>query len=369
MESTSKRVIIVLGTRPEAIKMAPLIKKLKNINDYKVCVLSTGQHPDLLRMALESFGISVDEDLRLFQPGQHLGQFHTRAVEKLSQFYFEFKPDCVLYHGDTATAFAAAVAAFYMQIKHVHIEAGLRSFNLDSPFPEEFHRKMISQMSHYHFVPTQTEYKQLIADGIDENHISIVGNTISDSVFEILSESKNQTQQENAENKSDRKSIVVTLHRREKNDDQLWAILMNLRSFIQANQDFEIKFPIHPNPQFAQTVTEVFSHQDRIELLRPQSYPEMLKLLSQSHVVVTDSGGIQEECGILGKRVLVLRDATERALPESAELIPPQRPERLYQRLNELRLVPLSVNRPGLKFKTSVSDKIINDLRGKVLCS
>ena len=359
-----KRIIVVLGTRPEAIKMAPLIKKFKSNSNYQVCVVSTGQHPDLLHQALKSFDLTVDQDLKLFTVGQSLSLFHSRAVMKLSEYYLEFKPDCVLYHGDTATAYAAAVAAFYLQIKHVHIEAGLRSNNLDSPFPEEFHRKMISQMSSYHFVPTEQEREHLMQDGISQKKISIVGNTISDSVFEVFNAVLPVAQD------SGKKIIVLTLHRREKNREQLWGILNQLRILLDQHPEFEIRFPMHPNPVFTQAAQTVFRNHEKVRLMSALEYPEMLRLLSKANCVVTDSGGIQEECTLLGKKVFVVRDATERELPENAELISPDEPEKLYQRLKVHFLSALSIeSKPGLRIVSGVSNRIVEVMEREVLCS
>ena len=315
------RILLVFGTRPEAIKFAPLyweFKKYKKYFDLKVCV--TAQHREMLDQVLNFFEIETDYDLNIMKNNQTLFDITSECLKNLQKVYEDFSPDLVFVQGDTTSAFIGALAAFYKKIPVAHLEAGLRSFNKYSPFPEEMNRLLIGRLSDYHFVPTKSARNNLIREGINSN-IYKVGNTVIDALFMALKKI-NRNRQFNSQIKTFfkekinyskyRKIILVTGHRRENFGKGFENICQALREIALKYKDFHIVYPVHLNPNVREPVNKILKGVDNIFLLEPLEYPYLIWLLSKSYLVLTDSGGIQEESPSLGKPVLVMRDVTER---------------------------------------------------------
>jgi UDP-N-acetylglucosamine 2-epimerase (non-hydrolysing) len=303
-----------MGTRPEAIKMAPVIKAMRNSPKFSVKVCSTSQHKEMLQQVLEFFNVTVDYDLDVMEPNQSLGSLTAKIILQLTPLLKKDRPDWIFVQGDTTTAMAAAMAGFYEKIKIAHVEGGLRSFNLDSPFPEEMNRLVISRIATYHFCPTENAVRNLRLEGIEKNVFN-TGNTVVDSVLEgieLISQG-NQKNYETFFSKIDFKKeiILVTCHRRESFGEPFVNICRALVEIVNRSQDFEIVYPVHLNPNILDKAKEFLVH-PRIHLIEPLSYPNLLWLLDKSKIVLTDSGGIQEEAPSLHKPVLILRDVTER---------------------------------------------------------
>jgi len=323
-----KKILLVFGTRPEAIKMAPLIKefeKYKNTFDVKVCV--TGQHREMLDQVLEFFDITPDYDLDIMKEKQDLYDVTTAILQKIKIVLSEFAPDIVFVHGDTSTTFAASLASFYQQIDVAHVEAGLRTNNIYSPWPEEANRQLTSRITAYHFAPTEGSKKNLLDENVKESTISITGNTAIDALFLTLNKIKENKELENniVENlntfgyvlKEDKKIILVTGHRRENHGDGFINICNALKEVALRNSEFDIVYPVHLNPNVQKPVIEILSGIENIYLIKPLQYKEFVYLMNKSFFIITDSGGIQEEAPSLGKPVLVMRDTTER--PEAVD--------------------------------------------------
>lgn len=307
------KILILFGTRPEAIKLYPVIKYFNESDLFDVRVCSTGQHREMLDQVLNFFKIVPDYELNLMRSDQSLSILTSDILREVSRCVLaEFKPDWIIVQGDTTSAMAGALAGFYERIKIVHIEAGLRSFDLTSPFPEEMNRQVISKLATAHFCPTAIAVKNLNNEGI-LNHVYEVGNTIVDSVTESINLLKKSNQQSYYNLFSDidftKKVILVTCHRRESFGEPFRDICMALREL--ADSGYEIVYPVHLNPNIKQKASEYLQHPS-IKLLLPLAYHELLWLMSKSSIVLTDSGGLQEEAPSLGKPVLVLRNVTER---------------------------------------------------------
>lgn len=302
-----KTVHLIVGTRPEAIKMAPVYEALAKKSDLRVRLVSTGQHQTLARQALHSFGMTPDYDLQVMRHGQSLSQLTANLLVELEALFKREKPDVILAHGDTTTCYATALSAFYHSIPLYHVEAGLRSFRLDSPFPEEFNRQCVSRMAVHHFAPTDTELHNLVEEGISARSVTVTGSTVFDAIH--LSRKNSPS---SIHNVSTDKSVVFTLHRREQGPSGLRQIMDAIRSSADSNPDTMFIFPVHPNPIVQKTARDVFSSAKNVTLMEPLEYPEFLALLNQSSLVLTDSGGVQEEAAYLGKQVLILRDISER---------------------------------------------------------
>lgn len=308
------KVLVVFGTRPEAVKMAPIVKALKNDEEHfisKVCV--TAQHRDMLDQVLKIFDIEPDYDLNIFQSGQTLTQITCRALSGLEGVIEEFKPDLILVQGDTTTVFSGALAAFYHQVKIGHVEAGLRSGNLYSPYPEEANRMLTGVLTDFHFAPTQTSKNNLLREGYDENKIFITGNTSIDALGWVID--KNYKFSEEALNNIDfekKKVILLTAHRRENIGEPMENIFSAVRRAAEENKDVEVIYPMHLNPKVREIARKLFDGMENVHLIEPLDYLPFTNLMSKCYLVVTDSGGVQEEAPSLGKPVLVVRKETER---------------------------------------------------------
>ncbi|PZU30001.1 MAG: UDP-N-acetylglucosamine 2-epimerase (non-hydrolyzing) [Stenotrophomonas sp.] len=317
-----KKVMVVFGTRPEAIKMAPLVTALKQQSELETIVAVTAQHRQMLDQVLELFEITPDEDLNVMQPGQSLSGLTSRIVQGMEQVIAKHSPDIVLVHGDTTTTFATALAAYYQRTAIGHVEAGLRTGNLYSPWPEEANRKLTGALANLHFAPTEKSANNLRAENIDPAIIQITGNTVIDALLTVVEKIKKNPALD-AElsarfpflDKSKR-LILVTGHRRENFGDGFEQICHALKN-IAARGDTQVVYPVHLNPNVQEPVTRILANQPSIHLIEPQEYLPFVYLMSRSHIIVTDSGGIQEEAPSLGKPVLVMRDTTER--PEAVE--------------------------------------------------
>ena len=322
-----KKVLLVFGTRPEAIKMAPLVKALeKEISIIsKVCV--TAQHREMLDQVLELFAIKPDYDLNLMKSGQDLYDITSNVLLGMKVVLSDFKPDVVLVHGDTTTTSAASLSAFYQQIKVGHVEAGLRTRNIYSPWPEEANRLITGVLANYHFAPTTTSENNLLKENKDPKNIIVTGNTIIDALFlalekikndkDLESKIKNQISNLNYEIKDDKKIILITGHRRENHGRGFIDICEALKTIAINNPSIDIVYPVHLNPNVQKPVKEILSKISNIHLIEPLQYEQFIYLMCKSYFIITDSGGVQEEAPSLGKPVLVMRDTTER--PEAIE--------------------------------------------------
>ena len=319
-----KKNLIIFGTRPEAIKMAPLVKEFQKYNDKfetKVCI--TAQHREMLDQVLSFFEIVPDFDLDLMKPNQNLFSLTADILIHLKPVLEEFQPDYVYVHGDTSTTMAASLAAFYAGAQVCHVEAGLRTFNLQSPFPEEMNRSVTGVVSNVHFAPTETSRDNLLRENKKEESIVITGNTVIDSLlFSVNKVNSNDfTDAEVLKLKTilnaNKKLILVTGHRRENHGQGFINICEALKTIALDNPDTQIIYPVHLNPNVQKPVYELLANIANISLIAPLSYPAFVWLMEKSYLIITDSGGVQEEAPSLGKPVLVMRDTTER--PEAVE--------------------------------------------------
>lgn len=321
-----KKVLLVFGTRPEAIKMAPLVKAFENeksINS-KVCV--TAQHREMLDQVLEMFDIKPDYDLNLMKSGQDLYDITANVLLGMKSVLAEFQPDVVLVHGDTTTTSSASLAAFYQKIKVGHVEAGLRTGNIYSPWPEEANRQITGVLANYHFTPTTTSRDNLLTENKVRKNIIVTGNTVIDALFLGLEKIKKDdklkakieasiiSQYKFQENK---KIILVTGHRRENFGDGFINICEALKTIATNNPEIDIVYPVHLNPNVQKPVKEILSNTSNVHLLEPLQYESFIYMMNKAYFIITDSGGVQEEAPSLGKPVLVMRDTTER--PEAVE--------------------------------------------------
>lgn len=307
------KAMVVFGTRPEAIKMAPLVKELKrHEKEFDTVVCVTAQHRQMLDQVLEAFDIKADYDLNIMQDRQTLAGITTRALEGLYDVMLKEKPDVILVQGDTTTAFVGALAAFYCKIKVGHVEAGLRSFDNYSPFPEEMNRKLAGVLTNFHFAPTPANRQNLMNEGVKPENIYITGNTVIDALKTTVR--KNYAFQNKVLQKLDfsKKIILVTAHRRENWGEPLRRICMALRDIAQNYSDAEIVYPVHLNPTVQEVAREILGNTERVHLIDPLDVLELHNVMDRCYMVLTDSGGLQEEAPALGKPVLVLRKETER---------------------------------------------------------
>lgn len=316
-----RRVLLVFGTRPEAIKMAPLYLELSRYPEaITVAVCLTAQHREMLDQVIHFFGIKPQYDLNLMKPGQNLYGLTAAIVEGMKPVLEDFNPEYVFVHGDTTTSMAAALAAFYSGAKVGHVEAGLRTFNKRSPFPEEMNRSITGRITDIHFAPTVQSRENLLQEGISEDHILVTGNTVIDALQHGLQliEDRNplSVQQLKARFSFDKDMILVTGHRRENFGEGFLNICHALKD-IAERTDAEIIYPVHLNPNVQQPVFDILSGIPNIHLIEPQPYESFIWLMNKAKLIITDSGGVQEEAPSLGKPVLVMRDTTER--PEAVE--------------------------------------------------
>ncbi|MCH7330884.1 non-hydrolyzing UDP-N-acetylglucosamine 2-epimerase [Acinetobacter modestus] len=314
-----KKVLLVFGTRPEAIKMAPLALKLKQFShDFETKVCVTGQHRQMLDQVLELFDLDPDFDLDLMKPQQTLSDITSGVLKGLEKVFETWHPDLILVHGDTATTFAASLAAYYHKIDIGHVEAGLRTGDLYSPWPEEANRKLTSVLANYHFAPTDSAYENLVKENIDTQNIIVTGNTVIDALLQVkLKIEQNQdlvkkVGSEFAFLDANKKMILVTGHRRENFGQGFLNICSALSNIAKRFTDVQIVYPVHLNPNVQQPVNQLLADIDNIFLIDPQDYLPFVYLMNRSYLILTDSGGIQEEAPSLGKPVLVMRDTTER---------------------------------------------------------
>lgn len=319
-----RRILLVFGTRPEAIKMVPLALKLQEDNQHfevKVCV--TGQHRQMLDQVLQLFDLKPDFDLNLMKPGQTLSDVTSGVLKGLEQVFETWMPDVVLVHGDTATTFATSLAAYYHKIKVGHVEAGLRTGDLYSPWPEEANRKLTGVLANYHFAPTQSSYNNLIKENVNPANIVVTGNTVIDALLQVKQKIEQdqtlveQFQQQFSFLDVDKKLILVTGHRRENFGQGFLNICQALANLAKKYPDIQIVYPVHLNPNVQEPVNALLAGIDNIYLIAPQDYLPFVYLMNCSYLILTDSGGIQEEAPSLGKPVLVMRETTER--PEAVE--------------------------------------------------
>ena len=315
---TMLKVMTIFGTRPEAIKMAPVVKALEAAEDMESIVTVTAQHREMLDQVLHLFSITPDYDLNIMSQGQTLYDVTCKALLGLQGVLKEAKPDVVLVHGDTTTTFVGALAAFYEGIPVGHVEAGLRTGNIYSPFPEEMNRKLTGAIGTYHFAPTSTSESNLLKENINPAHLYVTGNTVIDALQTTVQ--TDYTFKEELLNQIDyinNKVILVTTHRRENLGDPMRNVYEAIRDIINEQEDVEVIFPMHRNPKVRNIVQDVLGHMDRVHLIEPLEYEPFANLMARTYLIMTDSGGIQEEAPSLGKPVLVLRDTTER--PEAVE--------------------------------------------------
>ncbi len=343
--SIFQKILIVFGTRPEAIKMAPLVKAFESYNSlstidhqpFTVRVCVTAQHRQMLDQVLELFEIVPDYDLDIMKPGQDLYDVTANVLLGMKGVLSDFKPDLVLVHGDTTTTSAASLAAFYQQIKVGHVEAGLRTGDIYSPWPEEANRQITGILANYHFAPTETSRENLLRENKEGKNIVITGNTVIDALFLALDKIKNNTDLEseiissinkmlpstfqlpitNHESPQNHKMILVTGHRRENHGQGFINICTALKTIALDNPDIAIVYPVHLNPNVQKPVRELLSGIDNVHLIEPLQYEQFIYMMDKSYFIITDSGGVQEEAPSLGKPVLVMRDTTER--PEAVE--------------------------------------------------
>lgn len=306
------KVLFVFGTRPEGIKMAPIIKEIQKRKNLECYTCVTGQHREMLDQVLEIFDIEPDYDLNIFKKGQSLTDVTTKTLLGLEGILDELKPDILLVQGDTTTVFAAALAAFYKKIKIGHVEAGLRSGNLYSPYPEEANRKLTGVISNYHFAPTESNKQNLIREGYDEKNIFITGNTVIDALKYSVREDFVFDDEILNDIDYNRDVVLLTAHRRENWGKPMEDIFKAIRRVVLEKENLEIVFPRHLNPIVREAAEKYFADLDRVHLIEPLSYLPFSNLMARVKFVVTDSGGVQEEAPALGKPVLVLRNETER---------------------------------------------------------
>ncbi len=323
-----KKILIVFGTRPEAIKMAPLVlafQEQSNEIEAKVCV--TAQHREMLDQVLDIFDIIPDYDLNIMKPGQDLYDITSNILLGMKKVLTEYKPDIVFVHGDTTTTISTALSAFYQKISVAHVEAGLRTGDIYSPWPEEANRKLTSQITKYHFTPTETSKKNLLKENIPEDNIYVTGNTVIDALHWVLNKIKENKSLEStlldtiksnfSSFGNDERLVLITGHRRENFGQGFLDMCSAIKTLAEEHSDVNFVYPVHLNPNVQKPVLELLSGINNVYLIAPLDYEPFVYLMSKSYLILTDSGGIQEEAPSLGKPVLVMRDTTER--PEALE--------------------------------------------------
>lgn len=304
-----KKIMTIFGTRPEAIKMAPLVLALKNDPELEPIVVVTAQHREMLDQVLEIFGITPDYDLNIMKAGQTLSEVTSRVILGLEEVIKEARPDMILVHGDTTTTFAGSLAAFYNEVAIGHVEAGLRTWQKYSPFPEEMNRQMTGTLADLHFAPTDDAAQNLRNENKPEDRIVITGNTAIDALKTTV---KSDYRSDILDNAGERRVILLTAHRRENIGQPMHNIFSAIRRIVDEFEDVEVVYPMHKNPKVREIAAEHLSDHDRIQLIEPLDVIDFHNFASRSHFILTDSGGVQEEAPSLGKPVLVLRDTTER---------------------------------------------------------
>ena len=320
-----KKILLIFGTRPEAIKMAPLVKEFQKQPDFfetKVCV--TAQHREMLDQVLDFFEIIPFYDLDLMKPDQNLYGLTSIIIQSLKPILEEFKPDFVFVHGDTTTTMAGSIASFYSGAKVCHVEAGLRTNNKLSPFPEEMNRQITGRICDYHFAPTQTSKNNLLKENISDKSILVTGNTVIDALFnslKIVNENPSKLIKDLSVKLGDKEVVLVTIHRRENHGAGFERICKALKIIAEDNKERLMIYPVHLNPKVQEPVNRILSNLNNVILLDPLAYQDFIWLMNRSKIIITDSGGIQEEAPSLGKPVLLLRDTTERPEAIVAETV------------------------------------------------
>lgn len=304
-----KKIMVVFGTRPEAIKMCPLVKELKTRDELEIVVSVTGQHREMLDQVLDAFDIVPDYDLSIMKKNQTLFDITIRILEKTRAILKDVEPDVVLVHGDTSTTFVTALACFYMQIPVGHVEAGLRTYDIYSPYPEEFNREAVSIISKYNFAPTKTSKQNLIREGKDANSIYVTGNTAIDALKTTVKDDYTHEQLEWAFGS---RLIMITAHRRENLGTPMKNMFRAIKRIVDEHKDIKAIYPIHMNPVVREAAREILGGCGRIRIIEPLEVLDFHNFLARSYLILTDSGGIQEEAPSLGKPVLVMRNTTER---------------------------------------------------------
>lgn len=303
------KILVVFGTRPEAIKMCPLILQMKNTPQIDSCICLTGQHEEMLRQVMNVFHIKEDYNLHIMKPNQSLTSITTDSLNLLDNVLHKEKPDMILVHGDTTTSFAAALVGFYHGIPIGHVEAGLRTYNIKSPYPEEFNRQAVDAISELYFAPTEIAKNNLLNEGKSRENIFVTGNTVIDALsITVDCEYKN----EHLKWAEDSRLILLTAHRRENIGKPMRNMFMALRRILKEFEDVKVIYPIHKNPKVRDIAEDILNGEERIRLIEPLDVYDFHNFMSRSYFILTDSGGIQEEAPALGKPVLVLRDTTER---------------------------------------------------------
>lgn len=305
------KVLLVFGTRPEAIKMCPLVLELKRRPAFQPIVCVTGQHREMLDQVLECFGVVPDYDLAIMKAGQTLFDITTRILTGMKEIYEIEKPDVVLVHGDTSTAFAAGLAAFYLQLPIGHVEAGLRTYDISSPFPEEFNRQAVDAFTRWYFAPTEPARQALLRESKDPSHIFVTGNTSIDALQQTVRADYSHPDLCWAKENGSR-FVLLTAHRRENLGEPMHRIFRAIRQVLDEHPDVRVLYPIHKNPLVRQAAEDVFGGEARLRLIEPLDVLDFHNFMAAADLILTDSGGIQEEAPALGKPVLVLRDTTER---------------------------------------------------------
>ena len=304
-----KKVMLVFGTRPEAIKMCPLVNELKTRSSIQTIVCVTGQHRQMLDQVLEAFNVTPDYDLSIMKDKQTLFDVTTSILDKIKSVLEVEKPDIVLVHGDTSTTFVTALACFYLQVPIGHVEAGLRTYNIFSPYPEEFNRQAVSIISQFNFAPTELSKQNLLNEGKNPNSIYVTGNTAIDALKTTVRKDYTHSELEWAK---DSRLIMITAHRRENLGEHMKHMFRAIRRVMDEHPDVKAIYPIHMNPVVRETANSILGDDDRIHIIEPLEVLDFHNFLSRSYLILTDSGGIQEEAPSLGKPVLVMRDTTER---------------------------------------------------------
>ena len=308
------KILSVFGTRPEAIKMAPLVKELESRKEIESVVCVTAQHREMLDQVLEAFDIKPDYDLNIMQKGQTLGEITSRALNGLEEVIKEVKPDLVLVQGDTTTVFAGALAAFYNHVPVGHVEAGLRTYNKYSPFPEEINRLLVGDIADMHFAPTEISKDNLLKEGKDPKTVYVTGNTVIDALMITVGNTYNH---EVFDWLGNDKLILLTAHRRENLGEPMYNMFTAIRDILNKHDDVKVVYPVHLNPIVQKAAKDVLGDNDRVKLIDPLEVVDFHNFIAKSHIVLTDSGGVQEEAPTFGVPVIVLRDTTER--PEGVE--------------------------------------------------
>lgn len=312
------KVLTVFGTRPEAIKMAPLVKAMNEDKDIDSVLCVTAQHREMLDQVLELFEITPDYDLNIMKPNQTIGMITTNVLLGLEEVLKKENPDIVLVHGDTTTTFATSLAAFYNQNKVGHVEAGLRTYDKLSPYPEEMNRVLTGHIADLHFAPTEMNVRNLLAEGMNEKDIYITGNTVIDALLQVANKPYEFEEPTLANMDFENKRVIcVTCHRRENLGENMGNIFRAIRRIAEEFEDVEIIYPVHLNPKVRETAGSILSNVNNVHLIEPLQYQPFVNLMAKSYLIITDSGGMQEEAPSLGKPVLVVRKETER--PEAIE--------------------------------------------------